>query len=149
MSILGDAGFLIDTDVISETTRLKPDVNVINWLAAADEERTFLSVATIAEISSGISGMPVGNKQKRLRDWLHNELILRFDQRILPADSALAILWGSTVRRSGRGGHQIEAMDALIAATAQRHNLTIVTRNIVDFSALSLPLLNPWLPPVP
>jgi toxin FitB len=149
MPISGDAGFLIDTNVISEVTRPKPDVHVINWLAAADEERSFLSVATIAEISSGIEGMPIGAKQKRLRDWLHDELIPRFDERILPADAALAILWGSTVRRSRQGGHSIETMDALIAATAEHHNLTIVTRNIMHFSTLSLPLLNPWLPPAP
>jgi toxin FitB len=149
MSISGDAGFLIDTNVISEVMRPRPDVHVINWLAGVDEERSFLSVATIAEISFGIEGMPVGRKQKRLRDWLHDELIPRFENRILATDPALAILWGSTARRAQQGGHQIETMDALIAATAQHHNLTIVTRNISDFSALAMPLLNPWLPAAP
>ena len=149
MLISGDAGFLIDTNVMSEVTRPRPDVNVINWLAATDEERTYLSVATIAEISSGIDGMPVGTKRKRLDDWLHDELIPRFDNRILIADEALAIVWGRTVRRSRQGGHQIEVMDALIGATAELHNLTIITRNVVHFSALSLPLFNPWVAPGP
>jgi toxin FitB len=149
MSISGNAGFLIDTNVISEVMRPRPDVHVVNWLAAVDEERSFLSVATIAEISLGIEAMPVGRKQKRLRDWLHDELIPRFENRIFATDTALAILWGRTARLARQGGHQIETMDALIAATAEHHNLTIVTRNVADFSALSLPLLNPWLPAAP
>jgi toxin FitB len=144
MAMSGDAGFLIDTNVISEATRAKPDMNVLAWLATADEDRLFLSVATIAEISYGIDGMPTGAKRKRLHDWLHDELMPRFDQRILSADAPLALRWGSVVRRSKRAGHQIEAMDALIAATAEHHNLTLATRNAADFAALSLPLFDPW-----
>jgi toxin FitB len=144
MPIPGDAGFLLDTNVISEATRAKPNQMVLAWLGTVDEERLFLSVATIAEIKFGIDGMAVGAKQRRLRDWLDDDLISRFDKRILAVGVELALLLGSTVRRSKQAGHQIGTMDALIAATAAHHNLTLVTRNSDDFQALSLTMFNPW-----
>jgi predicted nucleic acid-binding protein len=81
MRISGSAGFLLDTNVISEATRPKPDAKVIAWLDTADEDLLFISVATIAEINFGIAGMPAGSKQRRLREWLNDELIPRFDRR--------------------------------------------------------------------
>ena len=141
--------FLLDTNVISEATRPRPDANVVAWLAAADEDRLFLSVATLAEINRGIEGMPTGKNQRRLRDWLLNELIPRFDTRILPVDPAVGLLWGALLVRSKKAGHNIEAVDALIAATAERHGLTLVTRNVGDFRAVKVPLLDPWTAAVP
>ena len=144
MSILGTAGFLLDTNVISEATRERPDANVLAWLAAAEEDRLFLSVATLAEINRGIESMATGKKQRRVRDWLLNDLIPRFDGRLLPVDAAVGLLWGAILVRSKKAGHNIEAIDALIAATAERHDLTLATRNVADFTALKLPMLNPW-----
>jgi toxin FitB len=144
MPISGKAGFLLDTNVISEATRPSPDANVMAWLAAADEDACFISSATLAEISRGVEGMATGRKQQRLREWLLNELIPRFEDRILPVDAALGLLWGTTAARSKKAGHEIEAIDALIAATAERHDLTLVTRNTADFRVLKLPMINPW-----
>ena len=144
MSILGTAGFLLDTNVISEATRERPDANVLAWLAAAEEDRLFLSVATLAEINRGIESMATGKKQRRVRDWLLNDLIPRFDGRLLPVDAAVGLLWGAILVRSKKAGHNIEAIAALIAATAERHDLTLATRNVADFTALKLPMLNPW-----
>ena len=149
MSISGRSGFLLDTNVISEATRQRPDASVMAWLASADEDRLFLSVATLAEISGGVEAMATGKKQRRLREWLLNELIPRFDDRILPVDAAVGLLWGAILVRSKQAGHEIEAIDALIAATAERHDLTLVTRNVADFTALQLPLLDPWRAAVP
>ncbi len=140
----GAAGFLLDTNVISEGARERPDASVVAWLAAADEDRLFLSVATLAEISRGVEAMTTGKKQRRLREWLLNELIPRFDTRILPVDTPTALLWGDMEVRAKNAGHTIEAIDALIAATAERHDLTLVTRNVADFASLKLALLDPW-----
>ena len=140
----GEVGFLLDTNVISEVIRPKPDERAMAWIAAADEDRLFLSVVTLAEINRGIEALASSKKQRHLREWLFNELIPRFDRRILPVDAALALLWGAVSVRARKGGHDIEAADALIAATAERHNLTLVTRNVVDFKVLSLTLLDPW-----
>jgi toxin FitB len=139
-----EVGFLLDTNVISEVTRPRPDLRVMTWLAETDEERLFLSVATLAEISRGIAAMAAGKKQRRLQQWLLDELIPRFDVRILAVDAAIGLLWGDVVARSKKAGSEIEAIDGLIAATAERHRLTLVTRNISDFAALALPVFDPW-----
>jgi toxin FitB len=140
----GEAGFLLDTNVISEATRPRPDANVMAWLAAADEDRLFLSVATLAAISRGIEAAPAGKKKQKLRLWLIDELIPRFGTRILPVDTAVGLLWGAATFRATKTGHEIEAVDALLAATAEHHDLTLVTRNVADFAVLKLPLFNPW-----
>ena len=114
------------------------------WLAAADEDRLYLSVATLAEINRGIDAAPAGKKQRRLKAWLLDELIPRFEGRILPIDTDTGLLWGTVTARANKAGHDIEAVDALLAATAEQNNLTLVSRNIADFAVLKLPLLNPW-----
>jgi toxin FitB len=149
MPISGKAGFLLDTNVSSEAIRPLPDANVMAWLAAVAEDACFISSATLAEISCGVEGMAVGRKQQRLREWLLNELIPRFENRILPVDAALGLLWGATAARSKKAGHEIEAIDALIAATAERHDLTLVTPNTADFSVLKLPMIKSWTSAIP
>ena len=144
MSISGDAGFLLDTNVISEPSRPRPDARVIAWLAGADENRVFLSVATLAEISRGVDRLPAGKRRRQLEVWLANDLVMRFDGRILGVDAAIGLLWGRVVARAEQAGHQIEAIDALLAATAERHELTLVTRNIADFATTGVQLVDPW-----
>lgn len=141
----GSGGFLLDTNVISEATRLRPDANVIAWLDTTDEDRLFLSVATLAELSRGVEAMATGKKQRNLREWLLADLIPRFDDRILPVDAPTSLLWGAMLVRSQQAGRDIGAIDALLAATAERHDLTLATRNIKDFAGLELPLVNPWI----
>lgn len=145
MSTSASGGFLLDTNVISEAIRPSPDSNVMAWLAAADEDRMFISVATLAEINRGVEAMAVGKKQRRLREWLLNELIPRFENRILSVDAAVGLQWGNILVRSQRTGHEIEAIDALIAATAERYDLALATRNTADFKMLKLHMFNPWI----
>lgn len=144
MSISGDAGFLLDTNVLSEPSRAHPDANVLAWLAAIDEDKVFLSVATLAEISRGIERLPAGQRRRRLEGWLVNDALSRFDGRILGVDVELGLLWGRVVARAERLGHQIEAIDALLAATAERYELTLVTHNVADFATTGVVLLDPW-----
>jgi len=87
--------------------------------------------------------MPAGRRRNRLDQWLRHELSLRFESRILPVDAHVAEAWGKTVSRSEAAGCPIGAMDAFLAATAETHNLTLVTRNVSDFPLLKA-VLNPW-----
>lgn len=136
--------FLLDTNVVSEWTKARPDSGVVDWLAQIDEDAVFLSVVTFAELRHGIERLPASKRRKQLDEWLRSDLPLRFEQRILPVDGAVADEWGRLVARHDALGRPIHAMDALIAATAQVHALTLVTRNTSDFEASVKSVVNPW-----
>ncbi|MGO9460303.1 MAG: type II toxin-antitoxin system VapC family toxin [Rhodomicrobium sp.] len=134
------AGFLIDTCVLSETRKRRPDTGVVQFLANADAVQLYLSVLTIGEMRKGIA-------KKRLTDpdaagqigaWAAR-IETDFADRILPVDVAAARLWGD-LSAAGRA----PVIDTLIAATALVHGLTVVTRNGKDFAASGVPVLNPW-----
>ena len=136
--------FLLDTNVVSEWTKPRPNAGVIQWLAKVDEDEVFLSVVTFAELRRGIERLPAGSRRRRLDEWLRGELPLRFEARIVGVDGAIADEWGRVVARGEARGRAIHAMDALIAATVLVHGLTLVTRNTADFEASVKSLLNPW-----
>jgi predicted nucleic acid-binding protein len=136
--------YLLDTNVVSEWTKPHPDPGVVAWLADADEDRVFVSVITLAELRHGVERMPAGSRRKRLEAWLDAELVLRFEERLVPIDATTAEAWGRIMARGEAAGRPVSAMDAFIAATAERHKLTLVTRNASDFESLGIRLLNPW-----
>jgi predicted nucleic acid-binding protein len=137
--------FLLDTNVVSEWVKSRPDRSVVAWLAAVDEDQVFISVATLAELRYGIERMPASSRRNRLARWLRNDLALRFDGRVLSIDHIVADVWGKVVARSEAAGRPIGAMDAFIAATAEAHSLTLVTRNVSDFEASIKAIINPWV----
>jgi toxin FitB len=136
--------FLLDTNVISETMKPRPNPGLLGWLAEADEDRTFLSVITLMELRYGLERMAAGRKRKRLEEWLDHDLPLRFESRILAIDARVADASGRLVARSESLGRPIDTRDALIAATAEIHGLTLVTRNVSDFEPSVKELLSPW-----
>jgi predicted nucleic acid-binding protein len=136
--------FLLDTNVVSELTRPQPDIGVVTWLAEADEDCVFISVATLAELRHGIEQMPNGARRDRLDAWLTEELPRRFEGRVLSIDSGPADCWGRVMARGKAGGHTVGTMDGFIAATADQHNLSLVTRTVSDFNPLGIRLINPW-----
>ena len=136
--------FLLDTCVISEFVRPKPEQNVINWLDAINEENLFISVATIGEIQHGVDKLPSSSRKNELIAWLNKDLINRFDQRIIPIDVSVMTAWGALMARSEQQGKRMSVMDGMIAATAYKENLTLVTRNVDDFETCGLRLVNPW-----
>jgi toxin FitB len=136
--------FLLDTNVVSEWTKPRPNSGVIEWLDEVSEDDVFLSVVTFAELRRGIERLPASARRKRLDEWLRSDLPIRFEGRIAPVDGAVADEWGRLVARREADGRPFNAMDALIAATAQVHELTLVTRNVSDFKASLKSLLNPW-----
>lgn len=136
--------FLLDTNVVSEWTKPRPNCGVIEWLDQVNEDDVFLSVVTFAELRHGIERLPASARRRRLDEWLRSELPTRFEGRIALIDGAVADEWGRLVARHEAGGRPIQAMDALLAATAQVHGLTLVTRNESDFKVSLKSVLNPW-----
>jgi hypothetical protein len=136
--------FLLDTNVVSEWVKQKPNSGVVAWLAEVDEDRVFLSVVTLAELRHGIQRLADGNRRRRLDAWLRAELPLRFEGRLLPIDQPVADRWGELVARREAAGRPIGVMDAFIAATANVHQLELVTRNEADFKSTVANIVNPW-----
>lgn len=136
--------FLLDTNVVSEWVKPRPDPGVVAWLAAADEDRVFLSVVTLAELRHGVQRMAAGNRRRRIDAWLRDALPLRFEGRVLPVDEAVADACGRLMAEREAIGRRIEPMDAFIAATADVHGLAVVTRNTADFEASVTSVVNPW-----
>jgi predicted nucleic acid-binding protein len=114
------------------------------WLDAVDEDRAFISVASIAELRRGIALMDDGRRRNALAAWLANDLPTRFADRILPIDHAVAERWGDLMALSRRSGVTLSVMDGFFAATALANDLVLVTRNVRDFEAFGVRLLNPW-----
>ena len=136
---------LLDTNVLSEVTKPSPDPRVLGWLDALDEDRTFLSVVSIAEIRRGVVLMDQGRRRDALTEWLSQDLPQRFAQRVLPIDEAVAMAWGDLMGIAKRRGRGLSSMDGLIAATAISQSLTLATRNIKDFDGFGIDLHNPWV----
>ena len=133
--------YLLDTNVISELRKPHADARVVAWAKSVIAVRMFISAITLKELETGVLRMerrdPVQGKV--LRTWLKRHVMPAFDARILPVDAAVAL----------RCAHlhvpdQANESDALIAATALVHGLTVVTRNVSDFKSSGVPLLNPW-----
>src|SRR5215469_4423156 len=138
------SGFLLDTNCISEIVRLKPEPRVIAWMEAADESLLYLSVLTLGEIRKGLAGLPQSRRRTRLETWLELELRARFSRRILSIDADIADRWGLLAAEAKRKGRALSTIDGLLAATALHHNLTLVSRNVSDFTHTQVPVLNPW-----
>jgi predicted nucleic acid-binding protein len=136
--------FLLDTNVVSEWVRPRPNAGVIAWLAEANEDNVFLSVVTLAELRHGIERMAVGQRRRRLNDWVANDLLFRFEGRLLPVDVTVADSWGRLTASREALGRPISVADAFIAATAVVHGLTLITRNVADFERTVRAVINPW-----
>jgi predicted nucleic acid-binding protein len=136
--------FLLDTNVVSEFMKLKPDQNVLHWLAKADEDVTFMSVVSLAELRLGIELLDAGRRKTALHSWLSEHLLERFAGRIVAIDSVIADRWGRLSAAARRRGISLQVMDGFIAATALVHSHAVVTRNIRDFHRLDVAVVNPW-----
>jgi toxin FitB len=136
--------YLLDTNVVSEWVKPKPNRGVVAWLAGTDEGETFLSVVTLTELRYGVERMPSGARRERLDAWLRDDLPKRFEGRILTIDRAVADACGRLAARSESLGVSIEALDALLAATAEVHQLTIVTHNASHFQMSVRAVVDPW-----
>ncbi len=138
--------FLLDTNVVSEATKVRPDRTAQAWLASQRLDECCVSALTLGEIQFGISRLSAAARQNELTRWLHAELIPAFRDRILAFDRDVALAWGELVALAVAQGKTLPIVDSQIAATAKAHGLTLATRNLRDFSELGIELIDPWSP---
>jgi predicted nucleic acid-binding protein len=138
-------GFLLDTNVVSELIKPRPEPKVTRWVEAVDESLLFLSVLTLGEIRKGIAALPRTSRRAELDQWLDAELRPRFAERILPIDEAVADRWGRVAGElAARGKPPVPVIDGLLAATAAQYDLTLVTRKSRDVARTGVSVFNPW-----
>jgi toxin FitB len=135
---------LLDTNIISETTRQTPDASVLRFLHGLSE--AFVSVVTIHELHFGIYRLPLGQRRTDLASAV-DRMLATFDDAIIDLDSALARRAAELRADTQAQGRVLHLADALIAATALERGLPLATRNVKDFTGLGLTLINPW--PIP
>ena len=137
--------YLLDTCLISELAKLKPNKKVVDWVLGENETGFYVSVLTFGELHKGIEKLPESKKKEELRIWIEDELKNRFQNRIIGIDMSVSILWGKIQCLAEKEGKPMPAIDSLIAATGIAYDLTVVTRNVADMEQSGVKLLNPWL----
>ena len=132
--------FLLDTCVVSEATKERPDLGVQSWVNATAAELLYFSAITFGELKFGVERLPKGAKRDRLHVWLEEFIQDTPAARIISFDRDVALVWAGLRIRDPN----TKLEDAQIAATALVHGLTLVTRNVRDFAFAGLPVFNPW-----
>lgn len=138
------SGFLLDTNVISELVKPRPEPSVTAWIEATDERLLHLSVLTLGEIRRGVAALLQTRRRAALEAWLETDLSTRFHGRILAIDSTVADRWGLLTAQAQKKGIVLPVIDGLLAATALQHNLTFVTRDTGSVAAAGVAVFNPW-----
>lgn len=137
--------FLLDTNILSELRRRRPEPKVTAFVAAQPLERLFVSVVTFAEIRFGIEVLDDMSRRADLNNWLANKVRPMFEQRTLLVTEDVMFKWRLMVEDGRRSGHTFSQPDLIIGATALVHGLTVVTRDAADFERARVPVLNPWM----
>lgn len=140
------AGFLLDTTVVSELMKKRPNTHVLAWVGQTPEPLMHLSVLTIGEVWKGITLLADDDPAKvALPTWLEHDLRIRFAGRLLTFDDGVAERWGRIEALARRRRSTLPTIDAQLAATALHHGLTFATRNTVDVAPTGVSVFNPWL----
>jgi len=135
---------LLDTNVVSEPMRLRPDPRVQDWLDAQAIETLYLSTISLSELLLGIESLPTGKRRRALAAALGEQIVSLFESRILPFDVAAAEAYAKVVTRARRQGQAISVTDGQIAAIAAARNLRVASRDETPFQAAGLAVINPW-----
>ena len=134
--------YLLDTNVLSELIRPKPNPNVVAWFKPLPAETLHVSVLTLGELRQGVENTVNSIRREKLRLWLETVVAGWFGNRVLPVDAAIADRWGRLIAATAR---PLPAVDSLVAATALVHGLRIVTRNVRDFNLPGVDVIDPWI----
>lgn len=139
--------WLLDTNVLSELRRAKPERRVLDFIASQKLIRLYVSSVTFAEIRFGIELVIDPSQRAALNHWLVQTVRPMFAQRVLAITEDVMLTWRLLVEDGRKVGHTFSQPDLIIAATAVHHGLTIVTRDTGDFARAGVKLLNPWIDP--
>jgi len=139
-------GWLLDTNILSELRRPRPQAKVVGFVSSQPLDRLYVSSVTLAEIRFGIELVGGANRRAELNDWLTNKVRPMFDQRVLPVSEDVMFKWRLLVEDGRKSGHTFSQPDLIIAATALLHGLTVVTRDALDYEKAGVPIFNPWSP---
>ena len=138
-------GWLLDTNILSELRRPRPDRRVLALVAAQPLELLHVSSVTLAEIRFGIERVTDANRRAELVEWLAHKVRPMFDGRVLPVSEDIMVKWRLLVEEGRKVGHTFSQPDLIIAATALHHGLTVVSRDTADYLRTRVALINPWL----
>jgi len=143
------SGWLLDTNVVSELRKPRPEPKVVGFIARQTLYSLFVSEVTLAEIRFGIERAPDLARRAELNDWLTHKLRPMFERRVLPITEDVILKWRLLVEDGRKAGHTFTQPDLFIAATALRHGLTVVTRDADDYKLARVSVFNPWTDPDP
>jgi toxin FitB len=136
--------WLLDTNILSELRRPKPEQKVVVFVAGCRLDQLYISAVTLAEIRFGIELVTKPNRRAELNDWLTNKIRPMFGERVLQVTEDIMLKWRLLVEEGRKAGHTFSQPDLIIAATAIYHGLTLVTRDRSDYDKSRVPVLNPW-----
>ncbi len=136
--------YLLDTCVLSEIFRPRPEARVQGWLERCGDERLFISVITIGELQKGASKLAASPRKSKLQQWIDLDIRPQFSERTLQIDEHVALIWGDLSGEGLRKGNPLPVVDALIGATALAHGLIVVTRNTSQIARTGATLFDPW-----
>ncbi len=139
------SGWLLDTNILSELKRPRPEPRVVAFMTAHPLETLFVSSVALAEIRFGIERYDDAARRADLSDWLVNKIRPLFENRVLQVTEDVMLRWRLLVEEGRKTRHTFSQPDLIIGATALEHGLTLVTRNTADYALARVETLNPWL----
>ena len=133
--------YLLDTDVVSQYTKLPPDPRVDAWMQRTNDSDLYISFVTFAELWYGVNLLPEGKRRTEFENWIEGDLYMQFFNRVVGFSLDVAKHYGSLMARAKKNGHNPNAMDGLIAATAAANGMVVATLNRKDFERLGVALV--------
>jgi toxin FitB len=137
-------GWLLDTNILSELRRPRPEPKVVAFVAAQPLESLHISAVTLAEIRFGIELVADANRRAELTDWLAHKVRPMFAQRVLPVTEEIMFKWRLLMEEGRKACHTFSEPDLIIAATALEHGLTLVSRDTREYERARVPVFDPW-----
>jgi toxin FitB len=137
---------ILDTNVVSEPLRPKPNPEVLGWLNRQAPETLYLTTISVAELWSGIELLPPGKRRRQLQELMLADLLPLFEKRVLSFDESAAPVFGRIAAKAQGAGNRIDFADCAIAAIALSRRFMLATRNTRDFRGTEVTLINPWDP---
>jgi predicted nucleic acid-binding protein len=137
--------WLLDTNILSEIRRLKPEPKVLAFIAGNPLDELYIGSVTLAELRFGIELLSEGSARRdELDKWFTRTIRPKFERRVLPVTEDIMFRWRVLLEEGRKTGHTFSQPDLIIAATAVHHGLTVVTRDRSDFDKARVPVFNPW-----